>query len=38
MPSKAQLTGLNLIVHWKHTLDFISLVDVIPGDETEWIR
>ena len=27
-----------LIVHWKHTLDLISLVDVIPGDETEWIR
>jgi hypothetical protein len=27
-----------LIVHWKHTLDFISLVDVIPGDETEWVR
>ena len=27
-----------LIVHWKHTLDFISLVDVIPGDDTEWIR
>jgi hypothetical protein len=27
-----------LIVHWKHTLDFISLVDVIPGDETQWIR
>ena len=27
-----------LIVHWKHTLDFISLVDVIPGDGTEWIR
>jgi hypothetical protein len=27
-----------LIVHWKHTLDVISLVDVIPGDETEWIR
>ena len=26
-----------LIVHWKHTLDLISLVDVIPGDETEWI-
>jgi hypothetical protein len=24
-----------LIVHWKHTLDFISLVDVIPGDGTE---
>jgi hypothetical protein len=27
-----------LIVHWKHTLDFISLVDVIPGDDTELIR
>ena len=27
-----------LIVHWKHTLDVISLVDVIPGDDTEWIR
>jgi hypothetical protein len=27
-----------LIVHWKHTLDLISLVDVIPGDGTEWIR
>ena len=27
-----------LIVHWKHTLDFISLVDVIPGDGTERIR
>jgi len=27
-----------LIVHWKHTLDFISLVDVIPGDNTELIR
>jgi hypothetical protein len=27
-----------LIVHWKHTLDFISLVDVIPGDGTELIR
>jgi hypothetical protein len=24
-----------LIVHWKHTLDSISLVDVIPGDRTE---
>jgi hypothetical protein len=24
-----------LIVHWKHTLNFISLVDVIPGDGTE---
>jgi hypothetical protein len=27
-----------LIVHWKHTLDFISLVDVIPGDDTELVR
>ncbi len=27
-----------LILHWKHTLDFISLVDVIPGDNTELIR
>jgi len=27
-----------LIVHWKHTMDLISLVDVIPGDNTEWIR
>jgi hypothetical protein len=27
-----------LIVHWKHTLDFISLVDVIPGEGTERIR
>jgi hypothetical protein len=27
-----------LVVHWKHTLDFINLVDVIPGDDTEWIR
>lgn len=26
-----------LVVHWKHTLDFISLVDVIPGDETQLI-
>jgi hypothetical protein len=26
-----------LIVHWKHTLNFISLVDVIPGDRTELI-
>jgi hypothetical protein len=26
-----------LIVHWKHTLNFISLVDVIPGDGTELI-
>ncbi|HEX3437751.1 MAG TPA: hypothetical protein VHT24_13360 [Pseudacidobacterium sp.] len=27
-----------LIVHWKHTLDFISLVDVIPGNGTELIH
>jgi hypothetical protein len=27
-----------LTVHWKHTLDLISLVDVIPGDDTELIR
>jgi hypothetical protein len=26
-----------LIVHWKHTLDAISLVDVIPGERTEMI-
>jgi hypothetical protein len=26
-----------LIVHWKHTIDFISLVDVIPGDGTQLI-
>ena len=31
-------TSAFLIVHWKHTLDVISLVDVIPGAETEWIR
>jgi hypothetical protein len=31
-------TSAFLIVHWKHTLDVISLVDVIPGDDTEWIR
>jgi hypothetical protein len=24
-----------LIVHWKHTLNFISLVDLIPGDRTQ---
>jgi hypothetical protein len=24
-----------LVVHWKHTLDSISLVDVIPGERTE---
>ncbi len=27
-----------LIVHWKHTLDFISLLDVIPGDGTQLTR
>ena len=27
-----------LIVHWKHTLNFISLVDVIPGDRTQSLR
>jgi hypothetical protein len=32
----AQSTAF-LIVHWKHTLDVISLVDVIPGDDTERI-
>jgi hypothetical protein len=26
-----------LIVHWKHTANFISLVDVIPGDQTQLI-
>jgi hypothetical protein len=26
-----------LIVHWKHTLNFISLLDVIPGDGTELV-
>jgi hypothetical protein len=26
-----------LVVHWKHTLDFISLLDVIPGDGTKLI-
>ena len=26
-----------LVVHWKHTLDFISLLDVIPGDGTRLI-
>ena len=26
-----------LIVHWKHTLDFIRLLDVIPGDGTQLI-
>jgi hypothetical protein len=26
-----------LIVHWKHTLNLISLVDVIPGDGTQLV-
>jgi hypothetical protein len=26
-----------LVVHWKHTLDLISLLDVIPGEGTELI-
>jgi hypothetical protein len=26
-----------LIVHWKHTVNFIGLVDVIPGDRTQSI-
>jgi len=26
-----------LIVHWKHTFNFISLVDVIPGEQTQLI-
>lgn len=26
-----------LIVHWKHTLNLISLVDVIPGDGTQMV-
>jgi hypothetical protein len=30
-------TAAFLIVHWKHTLDFIRLLDVIPGDHTELI-
>jgi hypothetical protein len=27
-----------LIVHWKHILNSIGLLDVIPGDGTELIR
>jgi hypothetical protein len=27
-----------LIVHWKHSLDFIGLVDVIPGEGTQLVR
>jgi hypothetical protein len=26
-----------LVIHWKHTLDLISLLDVIPGDGTKLI-
>jgi hypothetical protein len=26
-----------LIVHWKHTLDLISLIDVIPGEQTKLV-
>ncbi len=26
-----------IVVHWKHTLDSISLVDVIPGERTELV-
>ena len=26
-----------LVVHWKHALDFVSLVDVIPGEGTKLI-
>ena len=27
-----------LIVHWKHTVNLVSLVDVIPGDRTQSVR
>jgi hypothetical protein len=27
-----------LVVHWKHTLDLISLLDVIPGDGTQLVH
>jgi hypothetical protein len=30
-------TSAFLVVHWKHTLDVISLLDVIPGDRTKLI-
>ena len=30
-------TAAFLVVHWKHTLNFISLLDVIPGDGSELI-
>ena len=31
-------TSAFAIVHWKHTPDFIQLVDVIPGDQTQIIE
>ena len=27
-----------LVVHWKHTPRAISLLDVVPGDDTRWIE
>jgi hypothetical protein len=30
-------TDAFLVIHWKHTLDSISLVDVIPGDHTQLV-
>jgi hypothetical protein len=27
-----------LIVHWKHTFDAITLLDVIPGERTELVQ
>lgn len=27
-----------LIVHWKHTLNAITLIDVIPGDQTQLVK
>jgi hypothetical protein len=27
-----------LVIHWKHTLNLISLLDVIPGDGTQLIH
>jgi hypothetical protein len=27
-----------LVVHWKHTLDLISLLDIIPGDGTQLVH
>jgi hypothetical protein len=26
-----------LVVHWKHTLNFISLMDIIPGEGTKLV-